>query len=167
MLVLAPAACCLAGIGVDALLSLCLASLKAPDTDKAVRAPAAAAPPSTPAPEDRSSRRRQQKRSSQGAAPSLLPQRLLSGATRLLPKEIAAAATLGLLAALIGYTVHCVWVSAEMYSAPSIVLQTRWPPAPPSFPQCPFPQCPVILISLCQRCRPHSSDGPAYPWLAS
>lgn len=126
MLVLAPAACCLAGIGVDALLSLCLASLKAPDNDKAVRAPAAAAAaPSTLATDDRSLRRRHQKRSSQAGAPSLLPQRLLSGTTRLLPKEIAAAATLGLLAALIGYTVHCVWVSAEMYSAPSIVLQTR------------------------------------------
>jgi hypothetical protein len=30
MLVLAPAACCLAGAGLDALLSLCLASLRAP-----------------------------------------------------------------------------------------------------------------------------------------
>jgi hypothetical protein len=34
MLVLAPAACCLAGIGTDALLSLCLASLKAPDSEQ-------------------------------------------------------------------------------------------------------------------------------------
>ena len=44
--------------------------------------------------------------------------------------DVAAAAgivagALGLLLALIGYTAHCVWVSAEMYSAPSIVLQTR------------------------------------------
>lgn len=30
MLVLAPASCCLAGAGLDALLSLCLASLRAP-----------------------------------------------------------------------------------------------------------------------------------------
>lgn len=33
MLVLAPAACCLAGIGTDALLRLCLASLKAKDSE--------------------------------------------------------------------------------------------------------------------------------------
>ncbi len=45
---------------------------------------------------------------------------------RLLPKEVAAVTVMGLLAALIAYTVHCVWVSADMYSAPSIVLQTRY-----------------------------------------
>lgn len=50
---------------------------------------------------------------------------LVSSRPRLLPKEVAAVTTLGLLVALIGYTVHCVWVSADMYSAPSIVLQTR------------------------------------------
>ena len=50
---------------------------------------------------------------------------VLSSRPRLLPKEIAGITVLGLLLALIGYTVHCVWVSAEMYSAPSIVLQTR------------------------------------------
>ena len=26
---------------------------------------------------------------------------------------------------IVFYTAHCVWVSAEMYSAPSIVLQTK------------------------------------------
>jgi len=127
MLVLAPAACCLAGIGADALLSLCLASLKAPDTDEPVRAPAVAGAAAT-APEDRSARRQKQRRpSAQAAGSGILPKGLLSSTPRLLPKEIAGAATLGLLAALIGYTVHCVWVSAEMYSAPSIVLQTRRP----------------------------------------
>jgi hypothetical protein len=50
---------------------------------------------------------------------------LVSSRPRLLPKEVAALTTIGLLLGLIGYTVHCVWVSADMYSAPSIVLQTR------------------------------------------
>lgn len=50
---------------------------------------------------------------------------LVSSRPRLLPKEVAALTTVGLLLGLIGYTVHCVWVSADMYSAPSIVLQTR------------------------------------------
>ena len=50
---------------------------------------------------------------------------LVSSRPRLLPKEVAALTTLGLLVGLIGYTAHCVWVSADMYSAPSIVLQTR------------------------------------------
>lgn len=44
-----------------------------------------------------------------------------------IPRDVAwiglGAATLG----LIFYIGHCVWVSAEMYSAPSIVLQTRDP----------------------------------------
>ena len=44
-----------------------------------------------------------------------------------IPRDVAwvglVAATLG----LIFYIGHCVWVSAEMYSAPSIVLQTRDP----------------------------------------
>ena len=34
-------------------------------------------------------------------------------------------ALVGLFGALVFYTCHCVWVSAEMYSAPSIVLQSR------------------------------------------
>lgn len=32
-----------------------------------------------------------------------------------------------LVAILSFYAIHCVWVSAEMYSAPSIVLQSRRP----------------------------------------
>ena len=46
---------------------------------------------------------------------------------RYLPKELAAFATLLTALLLIFYAFHCIWVSAEMYSAPSIVLQTRNP----------------------------------------
>ena len=44
-----------------------------------------------------------------------------------LPKEIAAFGTLLTALLLVFYAFHCIWVSAEMYSAPSIVLQTRNP----------------------------------------
>jgi len=47
MLVLAPAACCLAGAGVDSLLSLCLASLKAPSGEDVHAAAAAPSPAKT------------------------------------------------------------------------------------------------------------------------
>lgn len=165
MLVLAPAACCLAGIGADALLSLCLASLKAPDTDEPVRAPAVAGAAAT-TPEDRSARRQKQRRpSAQAAGSSILPKGLLSSTPRLLPKEIAGAATLGLLAALIGYTVHCVWVSAEMYSAPSIVLQTRYGPCsttplfPPPRPRIPTEDCAPVYKAIFASCILHEVEA--------
>jgi hypothetical protein len=44
-----------------------------------------------------------------------------------LPKELAGLATLLTAVLLVFYAFHCIWVSAEMYSAPSIVLQTRNP----------------------------------------
>lgn len=113
MLVLAPAACCLAGIGTDALLSLCLASLKAPDSEQY--------DDSYPSAMERASKKRLPKSSK----PNKAANELSSRRSGLLPKDVAGATTMGLLAALIGYTVHCVWVSADMYSAPSIVLQTR------------------------------------------
>lgn len=44
-----------------------------------------------------------------------------------LPREVALAGVLLTAALLVFYACHCIWVSAEMYSAPSIVLQTRAP----------------------------------------
>jgi dolichyl-diphosphooligosaccharide---protein glycosyltransferase len=42
-----------------------------------------------------------------------------------LPKEVSFFCTLLIAGLLLFYACHCIWVSAEMYSAPSIVLQTR------------------------------------------
>lgn len=42
-----------------------------------------------------------------------------------LPIEVSIGGIMLLSAMIVFYTAHCVWVSAEMYSAPSIVLQTK------------------------------------------
>lgn len=53
----------------------------------------------------------------------LLP--ALARAPQRLPRDLAACGLLVLAAMLITYMFHCCWVSADMYSAPSIVLQSR------------------------------------------
>ena len=49
----------------------------------------------------------------------------LTRAPQRLPRDLAACGLLVLAAMLITYMFHCCWVSADMYSAPSIVLQSR------------------------------------------
>ena len=44
-----------------------------------------------------------------------------------LPFEAAIAGLVGMLFLMVFFTAHSVWVSSEMYSAPSIVLQSRSP----------------------------------------
>ena len=44
-----------------------------------------------------------------------------------LPFEVAALGLVGVAGLMIFFTMHSVWVSSEMYSAPSIVLQSRSP----------------------------------------
>ena len=44
-----------------------------------------------------------------------------------LPFEVAVLGLVGLAGLLVFFTMHSVWVSSEMYSAPSIVLQSRSP----------------------------------------
>jgi dolichyl-diphosphooligosaccharide--protein glycosyltransferase len=138
MLVLAPAACCLAGAGLDSLLSLCLASLRAPQgadggavgggtSAGSVQPPKTGAQAALEARGKRAGKPQKPVKGGAGGGGGLLAgaKGLVSSRPRLLPKEVAALTTVGLLLGLIGYTVHCVWVSADMYSAPSIVLQTR------------------------------------------
>lgn len=45
--------------------------------------------------------------------------------THNIPKDAAYVGLVGLGIVLVFYTWHSIWVSAEMYSAPSIVMQTR------------------------------------------
>ena len=42
-----------------------------------------------------------------------------------LPKDAAIVGLIGVFCVGVFYTWHSIWVSAEMYSAPSIVMQTR------------------------------------------
>ena len=42
-----------------------------------------------------------------------------------LPMDVSIGGIVLLASMIVFYTAHCVWVSAEMYSAPSIVLQSR------------------------------------------
>ncbi|KAK9846648.1 hypothetical protein WJX81_008403 [Elliptochloris bilobata] len=119
MLVLAPAACCLAGLALHQLLLTLTRSLKAP----ARPSPPADAP--TPVKEAA-----QRKPAKLGKAASRAVEKVAAVAKRAwhpLPKELAIAALAGAAIVFAGYTVHSVWVSAEMYSAPSIVLQSRSP----------------------------------------
>ena len=44
-----------------------------------------------------------------------------------LPFEAAIAGLVGMVFLMVFFTAHSVWVSSEMYSAPSIVLQSRSP----------------------------------------
>ena len=48
-----------------------------------------------------------------------------AGTRTVLPFEVSIAGAILLGVMLVMYTCHCVWVSEAMYSAPSIVMQTR------------------------------------------
>ncbi|KAK9824511.1 hypothetical protein WJX72_010999 [[Myrmecia] bisecta] len=119
MLVLAPAACCLGGIALHKLLASLTRSYRShhKDSKPAEEGGAAAA-----AAEDKAVKKLKAA-AGKGAAKPL--DKYLVSKFQALPKDVAAVGIGAVLLALIFYTVHCVWVSAEMYSAPSIVLQSR------------------------------------------
>ena len=52
---------------------------------------------------------------------------LFSNAQQKLPRDVGVVGALFFFGMLVFYVFHCCWVSAEMYSAPSIVLQSRTP----------------------------------------
>ncbi|GMH40934.1 hypothetical protein BSKO_08838 [Bryopsis sp. KO-2023] len=101
MLVLAPAACCLGALAISSGLSVFSASVKSPDQGENESTEAR-----------RGGRRGGRSQESQDKK----------------YKVPADGAFLGLLLVwilMVFYSIHSTWVSAEMYSAPSIVLQTR------------------------------------------
>lgn len=116
MLVLAPAACCLAAIAMSELLHTACRSFYVPaphDDTKiedlfATKSPAGKSKPNKPV---------DKKKDKDDKKPS--PARL--------PTDLAGVLIVALVGILSFYAIHCVWVSAEMYSAPSIVLQSRRP----------------------------------------
>ncbi|CAD7701817.1 unnamed protein product [Ostreobium quekettii] len=103
MLVLAPAACCLGGVALSSMLSVLSRSLHSDDEEEAEA-------PSTPV---KKSAKRASKKSTE--APKQHP----------VPHDAAWLGVFLVFVLLVFYSLHSVWVSAEMYSAPSIVLQTR------------------------------------------
>ncbi|KAK9810592.1 hypothetical protein WJX73_002972 [Symbiochloris irregularis] len=131
MLVLAPAACCLAGIAAhEALLTLTrsvrVGYAELSGSQESSDAPEAAGTAKTvkPAVKDKGPKAM---RKSTSVHLSSLGGGMFDKTVRALPFDTSLLALAGLLGALIFYTCHCVWVSAEMYSAPSIVLQSRSP----------------------------------------
>lgn len=135
MLVLAPAACVLAGLGLSGVVDSLCASLKtaaAGGGEAAAVGGASEATAPSPAPASKSSSSRSNKPSASASASAsssssssggLLPK--ISAAKRALPSDVAAAALAAVAAVLVAFLFHSAFVAAEMYSAPSIVMQSR------------------------------------------
>jgi dolichyl-diphosphooligosaccharide---protein glycosyltransferase len=127
MLVLAPAACVLAGLGMSGVMDTLCASLKTaamgaggggeePAAEEAAAVPSPAAAKST-------SRSKPSSTSASTSSSGILPK--ISAVKRSLPSDVAAAALAALAAVLVAFLFHSAFVAADMYSAPSIVMQSR------------------------------------------
>ncbi|CAK0743080.1 hypothetical protein CVIRNUC_001442 [Coccomyxa viridis] len=116
MLVLAPAACCLAGVAVNEALVSLFRGIHSSAKDSA--APQQEMPtPVKP--------RKAAKGATKGQSSLLSKVPFLSEQSGVLPRDAAIVGLFGLFFVGLFYTWHSIWVSAEMYSAPSIVMQTR------------------------------------------
>jgi dolichyl-diphosphooligosaccharide--protein glycosyltransferase len=140
MLVLAPAVCCIAAVALSEMMTILTGSVRFGLTsqtdgkalDKQASAAAAAAAdsdavvPATPAKgdkgdkkakgdkKDKSEKKREKSESKTWKQYAISPMVALFGLG-------------GVMFMLCFYTVHCVWLSADGYSAPSIVMQTVRP----------------------------------------
>lgn len=151
MLVLAPAVCCLSGVAISDILSTLTASLKAglqpllgrraaaaptdaPNADGASSADGGEVVGSKPGrgtPAAKASKKRVST-SAGGVSSSGVASGeeglgnvfgVLSDKWQALPAPVAGLGLVFMLGLMMLYTIHCVGVSADMYSAPSIVLQ--------------------------------------------
>ncbi|GBF90577.1 hypothetical protein Rsub_03149 [Raphidocelis subcapitata] len=129
MLVLAPAACCLAGVAVSDILNTLCCSLKAHGAVLPLPAlargggdgaggSAAAGKGGAPG----AAARRGGRGGSDGGDGGVLSS-VLGREWNPLPKTVAIAGFVGVVGLLMSYTIHCIGVSADAYSAPSIVMQ--------------------------------------------
>jgi dolichyl-diphosphooligosaccharide--protein glycosyltransferase len=126
MLVLAPAACCLAGLATSELLTFLAESIKSAPAGEAAPRPAASDASTAPAPAragkkaggggGAAARRRAADAGGVLSAP---------GGWAPLPYTLTLFAVGFVFMSLAAYYKHSVYVAAEMYSAPSIVLQSR------------------------------------------
>lgn len=149
MLVLAPAVCCLSGVAISDILSTLTASLKAglqplllgrrtaaatapadaPDADGADGGEVVVSKPGRGTPAAKGSKKRVST-STGGVSSSASGEDglsnvfgVLSDKWEALPAPVAGLGLVFMLGLMMLYTIHCVGVSADMYSAPSIVLQ--------------------------------------------
>jgi dolichyl-diphosphooligosaccharide--protein glycosyltransferase len=147
MLVLAPAVCCLSGVAISDILTTLTASLKiaASPLRRAANAanPAIAeaegqieevggSKPAKSTPSAKTSKKRLASSSSgasaggSGSSSDGLSNMFgfISDKWEALPAPVAGLGLLFMLGLMMLYTIHCVGVSSDMYSAPSIVLQS-------------------------------------------
>eukprot|EP00898_Chlorokybus_atmophyticus_P001616 jgi/Chlat1/2455/Chrsp171S02342 len=143
MLVLAPAACILGGVGLSAALSVLCRSVKAASVTRSDALSVAASedtllvdPLDSPSPTTVKSDDKKKKSKAKVDADDELsdkaPKRKRKEKKTVkvlgignLPADAAVLGIVLMLAAMCFYAVHCIWVSADAYSAPSIVLQSR------------------------------------------
>ncbi|WIA39883.1 hypothetical protein OEZ86_013325 [Tetradesmus obliquus] len=145
MLVLAPAVCCLSGVAISDILTTLTSSLKAGyvSFQKSQRTSATgeasedggastsdepATPTPSKTPSGRKSKSGKPASSSDDKSSRTIYNSLfgwLSSESNPLPAPVAALGLLLMLGLMALYTIHCVGVSADMYSAPSIVLQSH------------------------------------------
>uniref|UniRef100_A0A1D2AA71 dolichyl-diphosphooligosaccharide--protein glycotransferase n=1 Tax=Auxenochlorella protothecoides TaxID=3075 RepID=A0A1D2AA71_AUXPR len=133
MLVLAPAAACLAGLALSEALSYLFRSVRAEGeavlaaSGSAAEASGAASPGvAPPAPAERSAARKAARAAGRArSAPDAGAWMAPGSSARALPRDVAWVALAGLFYALALYVRHSVYIAGEHYSAPSIVLQTR------------------------------------------
>ncbi|EIE25593.1 STT3 subunit of Oligosaccharyl transferase [Coccomyxa subellipsoidea C-169] len=111
MLVLAPAACCLAGVALHEALAALFKGVHASPKEQE----------SKPSKED--AKAKKPSKPTKASFWSIVPG--FSETGRPIPRDAAWVGLAGLAFVAVFYTWHSIWVSAEMYSAPSIVMQTR------------------------------------------
>eukprot|EP00873_Tetraselmis_striata_P041899 jgi/Tetstr1/462163/TSEL_007228.t1 len=112
MLVLAPAACCLAAIAMSELMQTACKSFYLPPVEHEVEEIPVGVKGSASKGKLKAVEKKKDEKKTHASR---------------LPSDLAGILMVALVAILSFYAIHCVWVSAEMYSAPSIVLQSRRP----------------------------------------
>lgn len=152
MLVLAPATCCLGGIAADQILNTFCKAIRPEegsggwvgliktwmdgeepaaqsDSVSVDSRPASSSTSSAPSGKrQKSGKNKYREAASKEAEASPFNAFNLFGGTKdKLPRDVGIIGALFFFGMLVFYVFHCCWVSAEMYSAPSIVLQSRSP----------------------------------------
>lgn len=132
MLVLAPAACCLGGIALHEALTVLGTSISMQLSSKSYPEISESSTTSKTKEEvvkDTASSMGQKKKSSKISQKKVSAPSATGRSARIswspLPFDVAIVATIGLMLALATYFRHGVYVAGEMYSSPSVVLQTR------------------------------------------
>ncbi|KAL9654872.1 hypothetical protein ABK040_008664 [Willaertia magna] len=128
MLVLAPAACVLSAIGISQTLKTYMRALKYQSTRVVLRQQQLSTTTQQPSLSTQQSKKGSKKGSNTTTTTTTTDKDTTSNNTTTnnrYPKEIALVMVLAMLFLLTFYVIHCVWVTSEAYSSPSIVLAAR------------------------------------------